>query len=424
MIAQLPDDLTIDAPAILMLSGPSGTGKSQTLRLLHEQGYITATNTPVDIPQDKPIIESWDVPATVAIQRLGEVGLSDPFMWCRTPAELSVGQRARLHVAHAVYSDDPFPVIDEFLTGLDRLTAHATAWSIQRAVRRLGKSLCVATCHGELADDLQPDVTITCHWSGDSRIAFCDRTREACSIMPDVEHRFGSMADWRTLKHLHYAAGEPGTVHSVHCLTHPASDTPIAVAVLSYPSLHSAARNLATDNAYQIGSDRDVARRLNREVLLLSRIVVTPELRSCGLATRLVVDILSHAPARYVECSTAMGLHTRFLTNAGFREVPQTPSTQEAELQAWASRVRVPPHAQLDPELLEDWINRLSVRQARSGRRVVWRYYHHYVLHRRTRAPVVRKIPGPLDPHWPAAYALAAQRLTLRPTYWIAGPFS
>lgn len=406
-----------------MLSGPSGTGKSQTLTLLRDNGIIDAVETRITAPPDRPIIESWDVPASESVRRLGEVGLSDPFMWCRVPSELSVGQRARLQVAHAIYSDDPFPVLDEFLTGLDRVTAHASAWSIQRAVRRLGKSLCVATCHGELALDLQPDVLLTCHWSEAPRIAYGERARSACSILADVSYEPGTTLDWHRLKHLHYAAGEPGTIHSVHVLRHPAMVDPVAVAVLSYPSLHSAARNLATDDRYQIGTDREAARRLNREVLLLSRLVVTPELRSAGLASRLVAEILERRLSRYVECSTAMGIHTRFLTNSGFREVPQTPSTQEADLQSWASRVRVPPHAQLDPDLLEDWINRLSVRQARDGRRIVWRYYHHYVLHRRTRAPVVRKIPGPLDPHWPDAYALAAQRLTLRPTYWIAGPF-
>jgi GNAT superfamily N-acetyltransferase len=203
---------------------------------------------------------------------------------------------------------------------------------------------------------------------------------------------------------------------------HPAVKTPVAVAVLSYPQLSCAARNLATDNRYAKRGDRATAQRINREVLILSRIVVTPEFRCAGVATLLIRELLARTTARYVECSTAMGRYSRFLSHAGFREVPQTSGPSEAALGAWAEMHRVPPAVALDLNLFARFIDGLSVRGRREARRVIWRHYHQFVVHRRTYAPAPKKVPPHHSPHWPPAMKLAATRLTDRPSYWIAGP--
>lgn len=390
--------------------------------------------TPASI-EALPLIERWWITPDQAARRLSSLGLGDPFTWCRTTPELSTGQRERLRVLDLIHGTPGLIVLDEFTTGLDRLTARAVAWAVGRALRRDARQAIIATCHDDIADDLSPDLLIKCNWSPTPQISEPARTRHTCSIMSDLIYRPGTRADWNALKKLHYAAGDPATFHSIHTLwVHDKNDdTPnqpgphdqlAAVAVLSWPDLHSAARNLATNDAYVIQRDGMAVHTLNREVLKLTRIVVTPELRGCGVAQRLLQHVLTRTTAKWIECSTALGRFSNFLIHAGFKEVPQGAGSTEAALLDWATREKVPPAYVLDPTALEIWSRTLSVRRQRAARQMIWKHYFQFVLHRRTRAPLPAKIPGPRDPHWPEAWRLAAVRLQERPTYFIIGPLA
>lgn len=378
----------------------------------------------VDLPPapERALIELWEIPPEEAVKRLTEVGLSDPFTWCRLPSELSDGQQARLRLARMLNEDDGPIFIDEYLATLDRITARAVAWATQRALRRRGRGALLVTSHDDLVDDIAPDILVNVGWDSEPRVTFAERRPPCSTVDDDITYRRGDAGDWSRLKHLHYAAGDPATVHSYHVLECVDMDAPAAIAVISYPDLHSAARNLATDDAYKIGGNRERAQRLNREVLKLSRVVVTPELRGCGLARRLVGEIWDRLECRYLECVTAMGRFSKWLEHSGFREVPQTPATIEAELMDWSKRVGIPERVSLDASDLQDCIDGLSVREARTGRRLVWAYYHHFVLHRRSRSARPKKIPGPKHDQWPEAFDVVARRLHGRPSYWIIGP--
>lgn len=373
-------------------------------------------------PPERPLIAQVSGDPLDASKRLSAVGLGDAFTWCRRPSELSDGQRARFELARWLASDAPVIVIDEWLATCDRVTARAVAWATGRALRAAPRPAIFITSHDDLIDDLGPGLHVRVGWSPEPTVTARVSTLPACSVLDELEYRRGDHDDWCQLRHLHYAAGEPATVHSYHVLTHPLIDHPAAVAILSYPDLHSAARNLATDNAYSIAGSRKAAQRLNREVLKLSRIVVTPELRGVGLAHRLILAALGSVDARYVESVTAMGRFSRFLERVGFREVPQTPAPVEAELQDWAVASRVPPTVLLESDGLADWLDGQSVRVQRTGRRLVWKHYHHFVLHRRTRKRPPARIPGPDHEGWPEAFDVAARRLFDRPQYYIAGP--
>ncbi len=348
--------------------------------------------------------------------------MSDPFTWCRIPRELSVGQRARFVLCVLLFSKAKVVAADEFLTGLDRVTARAVAWAIGRLVRKLNKHLIVSTSIDDIAADLLPDIIVRIGWDGAPLVEHPTWQTSGCTLHSEISFVDGTMQDWQRMKPLHYAAGDPGTWHSIHCIRHAGTPHPVAVAVLSYPSLASAARNLVTDGEYNCRGDRQTAQRLNREVLLLSRIVVAPEFRCAGLATKLVRSIVDRTTARWIECSTSMGRYTRFLENAGFREVPQATGPSEAALHAWATMARVPEHLPLDIAAFAVWVDQQSVRDRREARRIIWKHYHQFVVHRRTSAPAPKKVPPHHDPHWPAAFEFAAKRLHERPSYWIIGP--
>lgn len=372
--------------------------------------------------RDRPIIDSWNETPGKNIALLSIVGLADAFTWARTYAELSDGQKARWNIADLLRDEGQVCIFDDFTNGLDRTTAKAVAWTLQKAARKRGKTIIALTPHEDIDRDLQPDITIRTNWQNAPEVEFRQVFFANSSLDHDITYERGTILDWHALSALHYAAGDPATTHSYHVLRHPNLKHPAAVAVVSYPDLHSAARNLATDDAFRIGGSRQQAMRLNREVLKLSRIVVAPELRSIGLAQTLIENILGQVNCRYFECTTSMGRYSPFLTRLGFREIPQTSHTTEAELAEFIEANRIPQAVLLDPQAFAAQAAKMTVRKARKFRKVVWLYYHHFVLHRRTRKPVPKQIPSPNDERWSEAWEIAAKRALERPAYFILGP--
>lgn len=312
--------------------------------------------------------------------------------------------------------------MDEWLSGLDDLTARAVAFTVAKTCRTLGIAAILACCRESIAADLEPDIHVKIGWNAEPEITHRTSIRGCSSIVAECRFERGATADWKALKPLHYAAGDPATVHSVWTARHPACSGPAAVAVLSWPDLHSAARNLATGDEYICKANPAAVRRLNREVLKLSRIVVTPELRGLGIARALLTQVIGSVRTKWIECVTALGKDVGFLESLGFREVLQTPSQAEAALLDWSARVHPPASAFLSPESLAAFVASLSVRGEREGRRLIWHAYHQLVLWRRSRRNLPRKVPNAADPAWPEAFDVASRRLAGRPAYWLLGP--
>ncbi|KKM97819.1 hypothetical protein LCGC14_1164180 [marine sediment metagenome] len=409
----------IPAGALVFVTGPSGSGKTQALSIISDLLPPGGQLAQPSIDLNRPLIDGWNIGPKEAIQRLTAVGLGDPVTWVRTPGELSVGQAQRLALADLLASDGNVIIIDEFLAGLDRLTAKAVAWTTQRAIRKAGKTAVLITANDDLIEDLAPEIVITCNWSPEPVIGTTDDPLPSSTISREISYRKGSTMDWLALKHLHYAAGNPATYHSIHCLDHPECEGPVAVMVLSYPDLHSAARNLATRGRYLTGNQNENAKRVNREVRRMSRIVVVPELRQTGLAARLIREAASKVDCRYIETSTAMGPFTSFCERAGFQSIPQERSRPEGDWVGFLIENSLPAITALSSIALAEWISKLSVRRTRTGRQLIWALYHHLVLHRRTRKKKPSRVPPADDPQWPDAFALAAVRATSRPTYYI-----
>jgi len=407
---------------VILVTGSSGSGKSQLLRPLVNSLGVDAVGLDTR-PLDVPIIDTWpELNPSQAAHRLGQVGLADAFTWTRNDLELSDGQRYRCALARALWSGAECVVADEFCNALDRPTARAIAWTLQKVARSQGIIVVAATSIDDLAGDLSPDVHLRSTWNHEPEIVWHGQVPTEPPLATEFTYERGTFKDWQALKHLHYAAGDPSTTHSIHVLRHPAIDHPAAVAILSYPDLHSSARNAFTRDEYNIGGSSQQAQRLNREVLKFSRIVVAPEFRCCSLTRRLIPLAIENTNARYYECVTAMGRYSPFLANLGFSEVPQAAAGIEAEVLDWAERSNLPADVLLDSSRVADFVDGLSVRGRREARRLVWRFYHHFVLHRRTRRGRPKQIPGPNDERWPEAFEVFASRCYERPAYFILGP--
>jgi uncharacterized protein len=160
------DHLKIDVKPgdIVYITGQSGSGKSLLLRDLVEQmrqsGRTVADLNDVKL-EDKPVIDLVGKSTNDAAFLLATAGISDAWIYIRSPSELSDGQRYRLKLAKVLESAADVWVADEFGAVLDRQTAKAVAFSLQKVARRLGKTLIVATTHTDLEQELGPNLKIT-----------------------------------------------------------------------------------------------------------------------------------------------------------------------------------------------------------------------------------------------------------------------
>lgn len=135
--------------SILYITGESGSGKSTMLNEFYEE-------TVVEFDEDKPIFSLID---NEPMKWLSYVGLGDAVLYVTPYKYLSDSQQKRFVILKMILEND-FVVIDEFLSTLDRKTAKSVAFTFQKLIRKLGKRAVVATAHADLTDFLMPSVKI------------------------------------------------------------------------------------------------------------------------------------------------------------------------------------------------------------------------------------------------------------------------
>ena len=155
--------LEIDQGDVVYITGQSGSGKSTVLRELAAK-MREAELSVVDIDgvelQNKPLIDQIGKDLNHALELLSLAGLNDAYLYVRRPSELSDGQRYRFRLAKLIESGAKVWIADEFLAVLDRDTAKVIAFSLQKAARRVGATLMVATTHQDMVQDLAPSLYI------------------------------------------------------------------------------------------------------------------------------------------------------------------------------------------------------------------------------------------------------------------------
>lgn len=188
---------------ILYITGESGSGKSTIAREMFKN------YTAEKVPDTKLFLWGGQTEAqqvkTLSILTL--VGISDATMFVSSYNELSDSQQARARIALEIMSDKKTIVVDEFLSTLDRKTAKAVAYCIQKAVRSFGKRAVFITAHDDLSDYLMPDYIIRGKSFPSNFVVEKYQTDIFNNkILKDVTFRYGDKHEYKNLGlgELHY----------------------------------------------------------------------------------------------------------------------------------------------------------------------------------------------------------------------------
>lgn len=343
-------DRSLRAGQLALITGPSAAGKSSILRTLARQPHSIAPyginlslaqTTVIDALSQTP----QDLPAAMRV--LSASGLADAFLPSRPVAALSEGERARFRIARAMLgaehalarAESPTILLDDFADNLDDATAISVSHALRRWLAAHPRArIIIATLRPHLAAFLCPDLVLDLGTpalrAGSSLPSYIS---EPDTSLTSTEHAVvissGTLTDYDALAHHHYRAGRPATIAAVlvaRFTHHPAHtrlrepgnpDHPAAVLTISMPTLNGVWRSRAwPDLASSALNKRAAARELNRTLRCISRIIVHPHHRACGLASHLIRHYLADPLTPRTEALSAMGAISPLFTHAGMTE--------------------------------------------------------------------------------------------------------
>lgn len=304
---------------VTVLVGPSGAGKSSVLRSIAEQCPGSRWVGADSVRREASLIDAVLPGRGVreAMEVLTACGLGEPRIWLQRVNELSEGERFRASLAvaigRAMGAREPVVILcDDFAGLLHERVARAVAMNVRRLATRRGLAIVLATTREELLPDLLPDVVIRLHGESDSGTA-----RGGSRLVDEAVVERGSVRDYSAFAGMHYRAGDGlGFVDKVFVMRERAGGAALGVVVYAMPPIELAARNAATAGRFACNPFR-----LNREVRILRRLVVHPDVRGCGFGHRLVRETLPSAGTRFVECLASMGAVNPALERAGMARV-------------------------------------------------------------------------------------------------------
>lgn len=179
--------LSISPGEIVLVIGSSGAGKTTLLNFLagkFKRGGGVAVNGNSKFPKkykpgefkesksQKALVEHFgNEDLNYILQLLGNVGLSDAFVFIKRFNELSKGQQYRAILAQLIHSKKNVIIADEFCANLDPISANVLAIRIRKLCKLLGITLVVGAAHCDsFVNSLKPDKVVRLSTSWDYEV--------------------------------------------------------------------------------------------------------------------------------------------------------------------------------------------------------------------------------------------------------------
>jgi ABC-type ATPase with predicted acetyltransferase domain len=302
------------------ITGDSGSGKSVLLRAIRaDLGDEAADLSEVTVDPEKPLIETVGATVEEGLELLSSVGLNDAFLFLRTYSQLSDGQKYRYRIAKLIESGKQWWLMDEFAACLDRDTAKIIAFNLQKIARQQGKAVIAATTHGDLIEDLKPSVHVHKRFGQEIQINYCSKEAAGeCSLIREMKVEQGSIGDWRKLSGFHYRGHNVAVPRKIFRLMR--GEELCGVIVYSYPPPSCYGRRLVLP--------RMTIHEMNKQLSIISRVVIHPKYRTVGLGAKLIRETLPLAGTSYVEMIAVMAKYNPFAEKAGMQKIAEQKSVE------------------------------------------------------------------------------------------------
>jgi len=311
----LNTELKISPTDIVLVTGDSGSGKSVLLRAIGtDLGDEAIDLSDIQVDSEKPLIETVGATVEEGLELLSKVGLNDAFLFLRSYSQLSDGQKFRYKIAKLVESGKSWWMVDEFCACLDRDTAKIIAFNLQKIARQQGKAVIAATTHGDLFEDLNPSVHVHKRFGEEIQIKyFSNEAAAECSLIREMRVEQGSKADWFKLCVFHYRGHRFAVSRRIFRLVR--GDELCGVIVYSYPPPACYGRRLVLP--------RMSIREMNKQLSIISRVVIHPKYRTIGLGAKLIHETLPLVGTPYVEMIAVMAKYNPFAEKAGMQKIAE-----------------------------------------------------------------------------------------------------
>ena len=189
---EIPDKTKWD---ILYITGESGSGKTTILKEICPS-YVFSSIPSTPLYKWNGESENEQIKC---IEILTKCGISDATMFISTFNQLSDSQQVRAKIALEIINHKSLIVIDEFLSTLDRSTAKAVAFSIQKLIRKENIKAIFSTAHNDLTNYLKPDYIIEGQ-SFPSKFTVKKNNWDSTNpFMNQISFHYGDKTEYRTL---------------------------------------------------------------------------------------------------------------------------------------------------------------------------------------------------------------------------------
>ncbi len=339
-----------EAPQVIAVVGPSGAGKTSLLHAIGRRFDHARHMGRTRFPRKPAIIDAVARGRTLpeAASILTACGLGEPRLWIRRYEELSDGERFRAKLArslglHLRGPDPTAPLLcDEFAAGLHRRAARSIAFNLAKLARRRGLYVAAAVAHEDLLGDLGPSLIIRLGAEANAEAIWPRPDHGLFSGIARLHIEPGRKADYDRFAPMHYRRrDELGFVDKVFVAREGVGGEPVGIVVYAYGPLELALRNRATGGRF-----RGAPKRLNRELRILRRLVIHPDLRGCGVGHWLVRETLPMVGVDFVECLATLGQINPVFEKAGMSRVGTCPPPRgHQRLLSWLRRQGADPFA-------------------------------------------------------------------------------